>query len=347
MFQGRYYDGHTSLATPVQCEVNADGTLAIRGDNVALQVPRELIEVTPRLARTFRTLRLTGGAQVHSEDNDGVDAAFPDRNTIESIADRLERYPYVVAVSVLVVIAVGFALFQIGLPWAAERVAQRIPPAVEKSMGDRALSTLRYYVLKTSGLPTDEERKLQASFADFVKDVPGAENYRVMFFKAPGIGANAFALPGGTIVVTDELMDMIADDDDKQDEFLAVAAHEVGHQQYRHVMRSVLQQSAVAIVTAYFAGDVGSASTVVVAIPTFLLQNHYSRDFETQADDYAFQALAAHGISPRAFANVMREFQKQDAGDDDDTDYTSTHPLTAERIARAEAAADAFEKNKR
>ena len=251
-----------------------------------------------------------------------------------------------VAVSVLVVVAVGFALFHIGLPWAAERVARRMPPAIEKTMGERALATLRYYVLKPSGLPTDEQHKLQASFADFVKNVPDAENYRVMFFNAPGIGANAFALPGGTIVVTDDLMDLIADDENEQDEFLAVAAHEVGHQQYRHVMRSVLQQSAVAIVAAYFAGDVGSASTVVVAIPTFLLQNHYSRDFEAQADEYAFQALAAHGISPRAFADVMRKLQKQDA-DDDDTEYTSTHPLTAERIARAEAAADAFEKNKR
>ena len=94
-----------------------------------------------------------------------------------------------------------------------------------------------------------------------------------------------------------------------------------------------------------FAGDVGSASTVVVAVPTFLLQSSYSRDFEAQADEYAFGLLAAHTISPRAFADVMRKLDKQ-YPDEDDLAYLSSHPLTAERIARAERAADAFEKNK-
>jgi len=167
----------------------------------------------------------------------------------------------------------------------------------------------------------------------------------VVFYKAPAIGANAFALPGGTIVVTDDLVDLIADDDVNEDEFLAIVAHEVGHQQYHHVMRSVLQQSVVAIVAAFFVGDVGSASTIVITIPAFLLQNHYSRGFEQQADDYAFGALAAHGISPRVFANVMRKLEKQ-SPDAEDMSYLSSHPLTAERIARAEAAADAFEKKK-
>jgi Zn-dependent protease with chaperone function len=298
------------------------------------------------LARTFRTLRLPNGAQVQSEDNDGVDTAFPDRNRIESLADRLECYPNAVAACVLIIAVAGVMLFRVALPWTAERVAQRIPQSAEKVIGDEVLATFTRYLLKPSAVPAEEQRHLQQSFADFVKDVPGGENYRIVFFKGGTVvGPNAFALPGGTVVFTDELLNLIGDDANNEDEFLAVAAHEVGHQQYHHVMRSVLQGSAVAIVAAYFAGDVGSASTVVVGIPTFLLQNHYSRAFEAQADDYALALLAAHDISPRAFADVMRKFDKE-YPDQEDLAYLSTHPLNAERIAHAEAAADAFEKAK-
>jgi predicted Zn-dependent protease len=343
MFAGNYYDGISSRATPVTCEPAPDGSLAIRGGDLALQFARGGIEVSPRLARTFRTLRLPNGAQIHSEDNDGVDAAFPDRNRIESVADRLERYPYVVAVSVLVILAAAVTLFHIGVPWAAERVAARVPASVDKAMGDEVLATLTRYVLQPSKLDIDEQHHLQQSFAEFAKGSPDSETFSIVFYRAPGIGANAFALPGGTIVVTDELVELIGNDANNEDEFLAVAAHEAGHQHYRHVLRSVLQGSVIAIIAANFAGDVSSASTVVVAVPTFLLQSSYSRDFEAQADDYAFDRLAAHNISPRAFADVMRKLSKQ-YPDEDDLAYLSSHPLNAERIARAEAAADAFEK---
>jgi Zn-dependent protease with chaperone function len=344
MFDGRYYDGLTSRATPVQC-VASDGTLAIRGESIDAQVALGRIEVSPRLGRTFRTLRLPGGAQVQSEDNDAVDAAFPDRNRVETLADRLERYPYVVAASVVVIVVAAIALFRIGLPWAAERVAMRLPVSVEQAAGEQVLDTLKRFWLKPSKIDAERQKALQEKFAVFAKGVPDGENDRVMFFNSPIIGANAFALPGGTIVVTDQLLDLFEDDDNADDEFIAVAAHEAGHEHYRHVMRSVLQGSAVSIVAAYFAGDVGSASTVVIAIPAFLLQNHYSRGFEEQADEFAFQALAAHNMSPRVFADAMRKLQ-QEYPDDDSVSYVSTHPLSAERIARAEAAADAFEKKK-
>jgi hypothetical protein len=58
-----------------------------------------------------------------------------------------------------------------------------------------------------------------------------------------------------------------------------ISSHEIGHEEHRHVLRSVLQSSAVVLIGAHFTGDVSSASTLVVAVPTFLLDSHYSRDF--------------------------------------------------------------------
>jgi Zn-dependent protease with chaperone function len=342
MFDGNYFNGRDSRMVRVSCDAMFDGSLAVRGNDVEVSVPRASIRVTPRLARTHRTLYLPGGAQIQSDNNDAVDAAFPDRRA-GGIADRLERHPQVVTASVIVTIVALVCAFAFGLPWLADRLAERIPLSVEQRIGEQTLSTLRRVVLKPSKLAAERQAELKQRFATFVQNIPGAEKYQVEFFDAPAIGANAFALPGGTIVFTDALMGMI----DNDDEFVAVAAHEVGHERYRHVVRSVLRESAVAIVAAFFAADVSSASTVVVAIPVFLLRNSYSRTFESEADDYAFKELAAHNISPRVFADAMRKFQKEYGEDGAADAYISSHPVTSERIARAEAAADEFDKAKR
>ena len=139
--------------------------------------------------------------------------------------------------------------------------------------------------------------------------------------------------------MTDQLVRTLDDDS----EFDAVVAHEIGHQQRRHALRQTLRGSIVAIVAAFFAGDVSSAGAVVVAVPTFLLTSHYSREFEDEADRYAFELLAQHDESPHWFAEAMRRLEAQrPARRRAHASYLSSHPDTEERIAAADEAAQAF-----
>ena len=335
MFAGVLYNGRDANAVAVQCDAGP-GTLRIRGVGVEHRVELAHIKVSPRLARTRRVLLLPDGLQVHTDDNDAVDAVFPRHNRAEAMVDRLERHWRAAAASAALTLIAAMAFFSVGLPWLADRAAQKLPSAVERTMGEQALSLLRGLALKPTAVAQDRQQALRARFAAFVRDIPGGADYTLEFFSAPAVGANAFALPGGTIVFTDDMLQMLQGDD----EFLAVAAHEIGHAQHRHVLRLVLRDSAVVVIGALFAGDVASASTVVVAIPTFLLENHYTRAFEAEADDYAFAQLGAHGISPRVFADVMRKFEAAHPElKDTSMAYASSHPPTQERIARAEQAA--------
>jgi len=337
VFSGLYYNGRDASAVEVQCE--SDGAaLLLSGAQLQQRIELSHIAVTARLGRTQRILSLPDGAQIHTGDNDAVDAMFLRRNVLETLVDRLERHWRAAVASVLITITALALFFTVGLPWLADRVAQKIPLSVERVMGEQALSLLKRLALAESTLPAERRAALRARFDSFAHDIPGGEEYHVEFFHA-GEMANAFALPGGTIVFTDEIVLMFANDD----EFLAVAAHEIGHEQHRHLMRLILRDSAIVVIGALFAGDVASASTLVVAIPTFLLQNHYTRAFEADADEYAFSALAAHGISPQAFADVMRKLDAKYSKVKDSTPaYASTHPPTAERIQRAEEAARRF-----
>ena len=76
---------------------------------------------------------------------------------------------------------------------------------------------------------------------------------------------------------------------------------------------------------------------IAVTLPTVLLQTGYSREFETEADDYAFRRLREIGLSPKAFAEMMllleKDHEKKSGGDS--RNYFSTHPATAKRIQRA------------
>ena len=81
----------------------------------------------------------------------------------------------------------------------------------------------------------------------------------------------------------------------------------------------------------------------IIAVPTTLVYSAYSREFESEADDYAFTALKRRGKSALAFAAVMGKLEaavdKINDGEDDDTwSYLSSHPDTQERIEAAKRA---------
>ena len=331
-----YFDGRTSRPHAVRVSsLGAD--LAIVGPEWTRQEACASIRVTTRIAGTHRTLLLSDGAQVQIADNDAVDLWFPQRNRLEALVDRLERHSTAVATALLVtVISVVWGIFY-GLPMAAEHVARFIPDAVAERMGEEASEMLPRFGFDDSKVAPERQHELQSAFDGFTRDLAGATHYRLRIFHAgQAIGANAFALPGGTIVFTDELIELLQNDE----QFLAVLAHEIGHEEHRHLLRSVLQGSGVALFSALVTGEVSSAGAVVVAIPTFLLHNHYSRAFESEADDYAFASLAAHNISPKRFAEVMRALQAADPHSERGARaYLSTHPPTLERIMRAEQAA--------
>jgi hypothetical protein len=84
------------------------------------------------------------------------------------------------------------------------------------------------------------------------------------------MGANAFALPGGTVVVTDQLLELSPDDA----ALAGVLAHEIGHVEHRHLMRQLISGTVVGVVATLLAGD---TSSVMVALPAVLADLSYSR----------------------------------------------------------------------
>jgi Zn-dependent protease with chaperone function len=186
------------------------------------------------------------------------------------------------AAAVLLVAALFWGIVDYGLPYAAARVAEHIPVEAEDVLGREALAGMDQFGLKPSRLPAEQRAQLGAKFVALAALAPDAPAYQLEFRMAPAIGANAFALPSGIIVLTDELARLAEADE----EILAVLAHELGHVRHRHIMRHLLEGSAVALLVTGVTGDVATATSLAAAAPTLVLQSKFSRDNEREADAY-------------------------------------------------------------
>jgi predicted Zn-dependent protease len=104
-------------------------------------------------------------------------------------------------------------------------------------------------------------------------------------------------------------------------------------------MRHVMQNSVVATVIATLTGDASSLSLAVSGLPVLLAQTKYSREFETEADEFAFVLLRQNNISPSLFADLMERLSEDRGENEQSWSFLSSHPVTASRVMRARQAA--------
>lgn len=335
ILRARYFDGKRSVAHDVSI-VLSGGECKLVGREVDLHYKARDVRVAPRVANAPRWVYLPGGGACAIADNDAVDALARE-GRFARFLHRLESRPAYAAIALALVVASLWLLIDRGLPAAAERVALRIPPAAETALGRESLATFDRYWMKPSTLPPQRRATLRAEFERMAAAAGTTPPHRLEFRSSPEIGPNAFALPAGTIVITDQLVALAQSDA----EVLAVLAHELGHVVHRHAMRRLLQGSAAALIIAGVTGDISSSTSLAAAAPTLLLQAKYSRDYELEADRYAIDLMRRAGIPPDSFATILARLQGYAAqhGGSGAPSFLASHPPTEERQALAREAA--------
>lgn len=327
-FDARYFDGRTSVPREVRVGLDAAGNVTIHGDGIARRIPLAAVRVPARLGNSPRFLQLPDGARCETTDHRAVDAMFA---TTGGLVHALERNWVMVGAAVILTVAFLWAGFAHGLPALARHAAQAIPPAMEARMGSEALAALDARLLAPSRLAAAEQARVRAAYARVTRGLPASAHARLELRHSDTLGANAFALPSGIVVVTDAMATLAASDD----RIAAVLAHELGHVHHRHIMRSILQNSLTALLVASLLGDVTSITGLAASIPTFLVEKHYSREFEFEADAFALAWMRGEGVNAEAFAAVLEALHDDHGGGGDRglARYLSTHPSVVERIA--------------
>lgn len=327
-----FYDGKTSAKKDVQLHFYASGELVIRGLEDELKYPLADVRISARVGNTPRSLYLPGGAKCETFDNDAVDALLERHRRHRGAAwlHTLESKLRYVALALVVTVVVAWGFVQYGIPRLAKHVADALPASVDTALGQEGLAVMDRLFFAPSELNEPRQRELQAIFSDIVEASTDDREFKLVFRKSPRVGANAFALPSGIVVITDELVILARDDK----ELIAVLAHEIGHVVHRHALRRVLQDSTVVLVIAAITGDVASITSLAATIPVVLVEAKYSRDFEREADDYSLHYLRANDISPRHFADILLRMEQSAPARSEVPGYLSTHPATEERVQR-------------
>ena len=151
---------------------------------------------------------------------------------------------------------------------------------------------------------------------------------------------NAFAAPGGLILVTRGLLDCCQ----TEDELAAVLAHEIGHVEKQHGLRAIRTgrlNSALTILAVEAGKNLGGEQLAEVTkafdesindITTTLMNSGYSRKLEYEADAAAVGILRRAGYQPGALVAMLENMAKN--WDSSRHDFAATHPAPADRIAQ-------------
>ena len=153
----------------------------------------------------------------------------------------------------------------------------------------------------------------------------GIENSKFQLHIVERDEVNAFALPGGHIVLYSGLLG----EAHSEDEILGVMAHEMSHILLGHVMKSLGAEVSLSVLTNLTAGGVGGETLSQMA--KFLAKGAYSRSMEEDADRNAVRLLVAAGISPLPMADFLRRIAKEDGKGVVESEWLSTHPDAQKR----------------
>ena len=333
MVPAAYFDGRQATRHDVFVTIAA-GALHVSGDGVLRVASLSEVEITAPLGTAPRLIRFADGAFCSVEEQPAFAALLAAHGVRPARVSEWEgslRWVAVAAAAFVVLLVVAYRYL---LPVAADVAARRVPMAVVEVISNQALETFDGGIFLPTTLPADRQASIARRFERLRQPDGGPHSFRVTFRHSPLLGANALALPSGTLIVTDELVALTEDDDD----LVAVLAHEAGHVSRRHGLRQLFQNSVVAVAMTWFVGDV---SFLAAAAPTALLQAKYSRDFERDADSYAMRVLDDNGVSRDHLARMLTHLEESarrrgaGSGDGSVLGYLSSHPVTRERIEAA------------
>jgi predicted Zn-dependent protease len=228
------------------------------------------------------------------------------------------------AIAAIAVSVGAVAALWLALPWLTQAAVALIPTGAEERLGDREMEqfmTLGGRCTSTPGrdaLDRLVERLTARAALPFHPQV-AVENLEIV---------NAFALPGGRIVVLRGLLEEAK----SADELAGVLAHELTHAWKRHPLRHQMASAGIGVL-----GEAILGFSTTGNLGAFMAELTYSRAEEAEADAGALVLLGQAGISSAGFADF---FERLGHGAEAKIPaYLSNHPTPADRLAAVRAGA--------
>ena len=258
-------------------------------------------------------------------------------DAVRAVKRHRRRGPLAAVVTVLGLVALLAGAWQAKV-LVADVVADQVPAAWEQQLGD--LVYAQYVAQHPPLVDPALQHALDTLAAPLLSQLHDLR-YPLHLHIVPDSQLNAFALPGGHVVLNSQVVLEAA----SAGEVLGVLGHEVAHVTHRHSIRAIVNAVGGFALFQLILGDVSGVLAVLHDAGPQLLAQQFSRDQEREADDAGLDYLLAAGVDPHGLPKFFERIEQRAATGplakvEEQLSFLSTHPQTAERIAHLNARID-------
>ncbi|MCV9998675.1 M48 family metallopeptidase [Pararhizobium sp. YC-54] len=328
--RGDWHPRQSSRSVPSRLDVRDGQVRAVADDGAELaSAVFSTLDISARVGSIPRRIAFPDGSLFETTDNGAIDdLQLANGRKRAGLIHGLERFHPRLLVFVVAVFLLSGLVYRFALPVLVEVAVAVTPPVVPRLMSVSTLETLDRTVLGETKLDEGKRLAISDGFGRIAAhSARGPSAYTLNFREGGAIGPNAFALPDGTLIITDELV-TLADGDTEM--LVGVLAHEIGHVELEHSLRQIYRAAGMAGLIMLIAGDVGDSVEDLLVQGGGLLALSYSRDAEAAADRHSVELMQKAGYDPAAIARFFEIIEKK-LGDTSGTTILSTHPGTPDR----------------
>ena len=295
------------------------------------------LRIDAPLGSVPRKVTFPDGAVFETTDHEAIEALTG--QTRGSLLHHYEGFNRRLFGVVAVCLAAAWVLWRYGLDIMAAVAISVTPPAVIEQIDVGTLQTIDFAMAEPSRLSDAQKSDVEKVYRRLVnslpQDVQQDHSFELLFRDMPGMGPNAFALPGGTMVMTDAFVNDFPD----ADVMAGVLGHEIGHVVEQHGLKRIYRSLSMYLLIAFLAGDVGPILEDVVLEGNVLLSLSFSRAQETSADEFGLSLSKESGFDPAGLKVFFKKLDEE-FGDMEPPQWKSTHPSSAERVKAIDAYID-------
>ena len=223
------------------------------------------------------------------------------------------------------------------VPALAMQLAVLVPPKSEQALGEASIGQIQWALSTFGDAPVrfcDQPDGLAALEAMMARLEPSftssfAVNLRVINHDMQ----NAFAVPGGQIVVFDGLLQAAK----SPEEVAGVIGHELGHVVHRDPLRLALRSAGTVGILGMVLGDF-SGGTLALVLAEQLISASYAQDAEAAADAFGFKLLADSGLPSSPLGGFFDRIADLVGRSDGPMSHLASHPDIRARADAARAA---------
>lgn len=290
------------------------------------------LKIEPRLGNVSQKIELPDRRVFSTDDHDAVQELKP--GGFWNAVARTEKTGWHLIPLAIATPFLAFGLYRLMIPVLIYMAMAVTPDGLLYSIDNNTIKTMDTFILEESSISEQRQNEITEIFDTLIetKDTKlGAESernfqYKLLFRDANYIGPNAFALPGGTIVITDDLIELF----DENYVLAAVLAHEIGHVDNEHQLRQLYRALGMAALISVIAGDAGEILEDALLEGSALLSLSYSRKHETQSDSYSYELLKASDMRTDGlitfFDRLEKDFPMAKKGE-----WVMSHPISDSR----------------